>query len=521
MKAIFSLLLTGSLFLLPACHRTDKEIRQMRFLSPGKALFWPDYANCTIPCNIAPLNFYLLPRHEHFRLKAYGSGADTLHIKGKYRVRFPKAEWEKLLSENRNGKIRVEIELKEKETVSRTGFEWEVSDPIDPYLTCRLIEPSYQMSSHLQTVEIGLTDFGRRILFDNNLTEGSCVNCHTYAQNDPNFLVYHVRFTHTGTYILLNDEILRVDLKSDTFPQGGVYPSWHPGRKHIAFGTASAYPFVHSLDIERRTEVYDSMGDLFVYDIDKNLIFSDRRICGPEKEETFPCWSRDSRQLYFCQAGNPLRDSTEDDTEFSKKIKYDLMRIAFDTASGCFGKLDTLIDNRITGKSVSFPRISPDGRFLVFCLSDHGTFPIRHPESDLYLLDLQADPAQQDSSWKATGGPFKMKRIERINSGRTESYHTWSSNGKWLMFSSKREDGMYARPYFSHIDSSGNASKPFLLPTEDPAFYLSFLKSFNIPEFSTGQTPLTLEKADEATRLPVRKPRIVIGCGQRDASRVQ
>jgi len=73
-----------------------------------------------------------------------------------------------------------------------------------------------------------------------------------------------------------------------------------------------------------------------------------------------------------------------------------------------------------------------------------------------------------------------------VNSSETESYHSWSSSSRWFVFSSRRIDGLYTRPYIAYIDENGNAAKPFLLPQRDPNFYDEFMKSFNIPEFTKG-----------------------------------
>ena len=69
----------------------------------------------------------------------------------------------------------------------------------------------------------------------------------------------------------------------------------------------------------------------------------------------------------------------------------------------------------------------------------------------------------------------------------TESYHQWSSTGSWFVFSSKRLDGLWGRPFFAYIYPDGNTSKPFILPQEDPYFYDTFLKSYNIPELIIGK----------------------------------
>jgi hypothetical protein len=112
---------------------------------------------------------------------------------------------------------------------------------------------------------------------------------------------------------------------------------------------------------------------------------------------------------------------------------------------------------------------------LVFTLHDYGNFSIWHKEADLYSINLEN---------------LQVKRCEN-NSDFTESYHSWSSNSKWLVFSSKRGDGLTARPYISFVDENGVTSKPFVLPQEDPRFYREFVKTFNIPEFAIKDVDIT------------------------------
>jgi len=107
-------------------------------------------------------------------------------------------------------------------------------------------------------------------------------------------------------------------------------------------------------------------------------------------------------------------------------------------------------------------------------MSHYGNFSIWHPESDLYLKDLK------------TGEIIKPE----INSGQTESYHSWSLSGRWIVFSSRRLDGMFTRPFISYFDTSGHAWKPFLLPQKDPLFYDTFIKSYNVPELVTSEIKL-------------------------------
>ena len=122
--------------------------------------------------------------------------------------------------------------------------------------------------------------------------------------------------------------------------------------------------------------------------------------------------------------------------------------------------------------SVSFPRMSPDGKFLLFTVSAYGTFPIWHKEADLYMLDLKTN---------------KYVNMDNINSDDVDSYHSWSSNNRWIVFSSRRGDGLYTRIYIAYIGKDGKTGKAFLLPQKDPAFYDDFMKSYNIPEMVKGK----------------------------------
>ena len=84
--------------------------------------------------------------------------------------------------------------------------------------------------------------------------------------------------------------------------------------------------------------------------------------------------------------------------------------------------------------------------------------------------------------------------ITEINSPDVESYHSWSSTGKWIVFSSRREDGLYTRLYLTYMNSDGTFTKPFLLPQKDPEFSSKFMYSFNIPEFTVEQVRVSAKR---------------------------
>ena len=135
--------------------------------------------------------------------------------------------------------------------------------------------------------------------------------------------------------------------------------------------------------------------------------------------------------------------------------------------------------------SVCHPRISPDGRYLLYTVADYGTFPIWHPEADLQLMDLQ------------TGA---VDTLAIVNSEKSDTYHSWSSNSRWFVFASKRDDGLYGKPYFCYIGSDGKAHKPFCLPQEHPTFYDNCLKSFNAPESGKDKVPFDVNDVAKAMK---------------------
>ena len=130
--------------------------------------------------------------------------------------------------------------------------------------------------------------------------------------------------------------------------------------------------------------------------------------------------------------------------------------------------------------SISHPRISPDGRWMVVCLTRYGNFPVNHKDADLHIIDL---------------GTGTMRPLEGANSELADSYHSWGGNSHWMVFSSRRIDGYYSRPYITYIDEQGKAGKPFLLPQRNPAkFYNDQMMSYNLPELIEGRVKASQRK---------------------------
>ena len=159
------------------------------------------------------------------------------------------------------------------------------------------------------------------------------------------------------------------------------------------------------------------------------------------------------------------------------------MSIPFDEKTQTFGEPRLEVDCAAMGKSVSVPRVSPDGRYVLFTLGDYGQFHIWHKSSDLYVKDLQ------------TGKVYPMKAS---NSGDVDSFHSWSSNNRWFVFSSRRDDGSFTRPYIAYFDRNGQSHKAFINPQKDPEHNLLLFKSYNVPELTRNAVPYQFKEFRDA-----------------------
>jgi hypothetical protein len=453
-----------------------------------KAVIEPDYSDVTIPPNIAPMNFVIKEDGSLFKVIAT-SGTSGFQIKINSRngiIRFPERSWRKLTEDCKGDTIKIQVYSST--GGKRTLQEYEpffmhiATEPIDPYLTYRLIHPGYYSWSEIKIVQRSLESFREESLIENQILDKNCVNCHSFNRNNADRFLIHVRGSLGGTYFVENGKITRTDPKIDAMPGGATYPSWHPAGRYVAFSSNQVRQSFYSLP-GKNIEVYDLVSSLILYDRKNNEIINITDRDTTKYLQTFPSWSPDGKYLYFCRALQVI-NSSNPELEQIKNTHYNLARKSFDPESRKFGETEIVFNASEINKSASFPRISPDGKYLIFTLADYGTFPIWHREADLYLLDLHS------------GVVDKMN----INSDETESYHTWSVNGKWLVFSSKRLDGRSARPYFAHIDSIGNQGKEFVLPQKDPSLYSRMLESFNIPEFVNGRIKLKPRDFANATR---------------------
>ncbi len=484
-------LLAGIAFLLVSCTATHENATKVNVLPR----IYPDYADVTIPVNIAPLNFLVRDRNiSHVEVIASLSDDSTFSDSSQSTflsatsndngVQFDLAEWKDFMKNAVGKKVKVQVYTSNKQGAwtEYKPFHWEVvGDSIDPYLTYRLIEPDYEVWNKLQIKQRCVENWDEKTLADHNLQENRCMNCHAFGNQDPNLSMVYIRGKDGGAILNRNGKLRKLDLKNDSLISSSVYYGFSPSGKYVTFSTNIIIPAFHAKP-SKRLEVYDTKSDVYVADLDGNRIISSPLTSDSTQLETFPTFSPDGKYIYYCVASKAGLKSPN-----LKGLHYNLVRIPFDEETGKFG---TQVDTVYQERSVCHPRISPDGRYLLFTVADYGTFPIWHPEADLRMIDLQ------------TG---KVDSLSIVNSKKSDTYHSWAHNSRWFVFASKRDDGLYGKPYFCYIDRQGKAHKPFVLPQKSPTFYDDCLKSFNIPELSRGSVPFDAIDIENVMKQPAEK----------------
>lgn len=436
---------------------------------------YPDYTNVTIPMNIAPLTFELDEVVDEM-IARYAVGDKELVFEGKAQPQMD--DWRVLTEKAKGGAMTVDVYARRADQWTHyKPFNIFVSpDSIDSYLSYRLIYPSFVDYKTLTISQRCLENYDESVIYDNVLCglekDRQCINCHSYQQYNPERMQFHARQNFGGTIIAYDGHIKKVDMKNDSILSAGVYPAWHPWLKLIVYSTNMTAQSFHTTH-HNKIEVYDSESDLIAYDIDKGEVTNLEN--DANELEVFPAWAPDGKTLYYCSAHFEWKDSAltkvDEIIKRSQEIKYNIYRKRFNPETMAFGLRELVFSADSLNKSATLPRISPDGRYLMFALAEYGVFHIWHHDADLWLLDLQTGQA---------------RALQEINSPDTESYHSWSSNGKWVVFSSRRDDGTYTRPFFAHIDNNGHGTKPFELPSADPDYHRQFMRCYNIPEFMHG-----------------------------------
>ena len=465
MKRISIYLALSALFIV-SCIREPRNYVQ----DSGITVF-PDYTGITVPANIAPLNFMIQEPGSNY-LTILESGNTKIRVKGR-KVSIPMHKWKNLTAQ---GDIKVQVFVrKDNGWSSMPTFSIFVAEEIDPYLTYRVLPPLFESYQRLTINQRDLTSFHEKVVYANSMASSGdrlqCINCHSFKNWKTDNMQFHIRQYLGGTILYTNGKLNKLNLKTDSTISAAVYPSWHPTHDYIAYSTNRTFQNLH-INHADRIEVFDEESDLILFNLADNAVSIIEN--DSTEYECYPSWSNDGRRLFYVSAnmGNP--------TEFRKHggaaaananatFKYNLYYKDFNPDDRTWGPKVLYYDAAARDSSITWPRMSPDGRWLICCISTRGVFPPNQYVSDLMLFDMQ----------KGT-----HRYLDEVNSDFAESYHSWSSNGRWIVISSKREDNVYTRLYLAHMNNDGTFSKPFLIPQKDPEHSHKFLYSYNIPEFT-------------------------------------
>ena len=460
-------------WLMASCASTPEHVSKANQLPD----IYPDYIGVTIPADIAPLNFNLADEDiDCMDVVARGSKGGELHTNGDW-ADFDIADWQALTQQNQGGKITLTVCVeKDGQWTQYNDFDIYVSkDNIDEWgLTYRRIKPGYEVGGDIGIYQRNLSNFDETAILAETVVPGRCFNCHTANRTTPNRITLQMRGEGRGTMIQKDGKQAWVETKTDSTKASGSYSYWHPQGDYVAMAVNSVHQSFFT-GTGQRIEVYHKFSNVEVLDTRTNeLILSP--LLQTEDLEIFPAFSHDGKWLYY-STSKPCKVPAE-----YEKVKCSICRIGFDAEKGQFGlQVDTLLNGPATDKSYVLARPSYDGRWLMYCVSSRGNFPVSQDDADLWLMDLK------------TG---KTRALTEVNSQQCEAYHNWSDNSRWFVFSSKREDGMYTKLYLACIDEQGRVSKPFLLPQRNPRkYYQELMDAYNVPDFTKTKVELDAHEA--------------------------
>jgi len=440
---------------------------------------YPDYIGVTIPAGIAPLNFNLPPDYDRVFVRVTGSKGGELKVRGRW-ADFPIRAWQKLTAQNAGGTLSFTVLGRKDGTWTQwRDFILYVSDvPLDDYgLTYRKMAPGYTTYSRIGIYQRDLHSFHEEPIIESTLTPGQCMGCHTANATDPSQFMFHLRGKHGATLVQQDGRREWLTTKTDSTIGNVAYTYWHPDGRWFA-GSINPVRQCFWTGDHRTIEVFDLASDLVVMDMRDHSLIVDPRFTTKDYLETSPAFTPDGKTLYFCKA------RAFEVPRFVDSIRYDLVRASFDAETGALGDIETVIPASREGHSISFPRPSYDGLWLMYNQADFSVFPIDHKEADLWLMDL------------STG---ETRPIDEVNSPFSESFHNWSSNSRWFLFSSRRDDGLYVQVYLASIDENGHCTKPFVLPQKNPwKYYHNTLYSFNVPDFTKAKVDFRTRGTYEA-----------------------
>ena len=184
MKGLFKYILAVGMLACVACSENSPSVPEKYDKVSSAPAIYPDYADVTVPCNIAPLTFRIeeLCSEAVTRLTA----GDKVVVCGGKEVAPSIGEWKSLLAQAVGNAVKIEVFVE-------NGGKWKgyapfsifvSGDSIDQYISYRLIPPSYVAYEKLTISQRNLSNYDESVIYSNKLVssepDGQCINCHAY-----------------------------------------------------------------------------------------------------------------------------------------------------------------------------------------------------------------------------------------------------------------------------------------------------------------------------------------------------
>ena len=345
--------------------------------------------------------------------------------------------------------------------------------------------PFKYATSHLDSIKYMLGDITSsnqpKVLLENLPV---CGNCHSFSPDGKRFAMDVDAFGDKGSYLIANVD-KNVEMQPENFitwsdfqekSTMALLSQISPNGKYVVSTLDDNEIFESREQLEYSQLFFPIKGILTVYDIENHKFHALPGADDTTYVQSNSNWSPDNEYIYFARSkavqrkesgmtyGTGIYDinkfqSMRDSFLTAKKhFKFDIMKIPFNNGKG--GKPVMVKGASQNNMSNYFPKISPDGKWMVFCRAEN--YMLLQPDSKLYIMptDGSAEP-----------------RLMNCNTSNMNSWHSWSPNNRWMVFSSKKF-GAYTQLFLTHIDENGNDSPPV---------WLEYLKvdnrAANIPEF--------------------------------------
>ncbi len=495
-----NLILCLMLVLIVSCNSLDKKKEKYLELSkvelPGSitfsnpfdgAVFPPEFPSPTIMWD----DDKSINTHWFVSIKTSQSEGEYCSFVDKREWKPDVLTWDKIKQESKENPATITVigfDEKNKNTIN-SGAKIQISVSADsvgaPVFYRAVPLPFSFATSHLDSIKYMLGDISSeeqpKILLENLPV---CGNCHSFSPDGKRFAMDVDAFGDKGSYLVSEVE-KEVTMSPESFitwsdfqekSTMALLSQISPNGKYVVSTLDDNEIFESRDELEYSQLFFPIKGILTVYDVDKKTYSSLPGASDTMYVQSNPNWSPDNKSIYFAkgravqrkQSGMTYGTGVYDINKFQamrdsfltakKKFKFDVMKILFNEGKG--GKAIPVKGASENNKSNYFSKISPDGKWMVFCQAEN--YMLLQPDSKLYIMPTDGS---------------EEPRLMNCNTSNMNSWHSWSPNGRWLVFSSKIK-GAYTQLMLAHVDENGIGSPPVWLEN-----LRVDNRAANIPEF--------------------------------------